>query len=179
MNRKWLYVIIAGLVIACLLLVGYVVGQKLGRGSHFSDRSMFYVFERMVEPLPEARRKEISEAIEQDQKRLRMALRSLNRIRKQVHEQTLAPEFDAEVVSESLAEMRTQLQTVKAIQDERWLTIMQQLTMEERQLLLRHRGGRHEGRNGNTTIWKGPDKPRDQRDRSTSRSIPDINETED
>lgn len=179
MNRKWLYLVIAGLVIACLLLVGYVVGQKLGRGSHFSDRSMFYVFERMVEPLPEARRKEIFEAVEQDQRKLRMALRTLNRTRKQVHEQTLAPEFDADAVAKSLAEMRKQFEVVKTIQDERWLTIMQQLTMEERQLLLRHRGGRHEGRNGNTTIWKTPQKRSDQSDRSTSRAIPDINETED
>ena len=179
MNRKWLYVIIAGLVIACLLLVGYVAGQKLGRGSPFSDRSMFFVFERMVEPLPEARRKAIVEAVEQDQKRLRMALRTLNRTRKQVHEQTLAPEFDADAVAETLAEMRTQLHTVKAIQDELWLTIMQQLTMEERQLLLRHRGGRHEGRNGSTTTWKTSDKPPDRNDRSTSRPIPDIGETED
>ena len=179
MNRKWLYVIIAGLVIACLLLVGYVVGQKLGRGSPFSDRSMFFVFERMVEPLPEARRKAIVESVEQDQKRLRMALRTLNRTRKQVHEQTLAPEFDADAVAKTLAEMRTQLQTVKAIQDELWLPIMQQLTMEERQLLLRHRGGRHEGRNGSATIWKTSEKPRDRGDRSTSRAIPDIGETED
>lgn len=179
MNRKWLYLIIAGLAIACLLLVGYVAGQKLGRGSPFSDRSMFFVFERMVEPLPEARRKEIAKAVEQDQKRLRMALRTLNQTRKRVHEQMLAPEFDADAVSKTLAEMRAQLQAVKAMQDERWLTIMQQLTMEERQLLLRHRGGRHEGRNGNTTKWKTSQKPSDHIDRSKSRAIPDINETED
>lgn len=179
MDRKWLYLIIAGLVIACLLLVGYVVGQKLGRGSPFSDRSMFYVFERMVEPLSEARRKEVAEAVEKDQRKLRMALRSLNRTRKQVHEQTLAPEFDVDAVAQTLADMRSQLQEVKTIQDELWLTIMQQLTVEERQLLLRHRGGRHEGRNGDTTIWKTSEKPRDRGDHPRSHAMPVVDETTD
>lgn len=179
MNRKGLYLIIAVLAIACLLLVGYVVGQKFGRGSPFSDRSMFFVFERIVEPLPEARREEITEAVQQDQRRLRMALRTLSQMRRQVYEQTLAAEFDADAVALTLAEMRTQLQKVKEIQDSRWLSVMQQLTKEERQLLLQHRGGRHEGRDVMVLRQKPPENPSEHRDRHISRPIPPINETED
>ncbi len=146
MERKWLYLIIAILAAVCLLLAGYIVGQRLGRTTTLSDRAMFHVFERMVAPLPENRRAEIVKEITPDQKRLRLALRSLAQIRLRVYQYTLSEDFDPEVLEEMLERMRIQLNEVKKLQDKRWVAIMSRLTLKERRRVLKHRFGRKDDR---------------------------------
>ena len=147
MHRNWLYITIGVLAIACLLLTGYIIGQKIGRGSHYSDRSMFFVVERVLAPLSESRRSEIKSAIAPNQKELRMALRSLNHTRKKINAHLNSNEFNREELTASLAKMRVQLNKVKELQDKSWIDLLDRLSAEERILVLQRLGKRWRDKN--------------------------------
>ena len=150
MDRKWLLLIIAALSVVCLLLAGYVVGQKIGHRSAISDHSMFMVFDTVLEPLPKHRRDEITTNVGATHRELGMALRKLEKIRLEVHNHSLSEELDPKALRQSMKRMRQLFNEVKEIQDERWVILLSHLSHEERELMINHlirKFERHDSRN--------------------------------
>ena len=137
MNKRKILAIALGVsVFANLLLFGYIVGHETNTLSSEPSMDPSYGFPRLLIALPEDRKSELMSSIREQRRGLRGEYGEVSRAQASMFQDFLAEPFDIEELRRSSAIYGDTLCKARASTDTVFLHIVEQLTPEERKVLL-------------------------------------------
>ena len=137
MRTKHLVWLVIGLVIINLGLVGYIVGQHIGRAHSPPIGSFTAGFDVLLHELPEARRAMLIDREREGVSRRELArgYRRIIQARNEVHKELTKETVDEATLRAALSEFRGMFGIAREWHDERLIGLALALTLEERKLV--------------------------------------------
>lgn len=165
MNKQRILVIaLSASVFANLLLFGYIAGRETNTLSSEPSMDPSYGFPRLLIALPEERKSELMSSIREQRRDLRGEYSEVSRAQASMYQDFLAEPFDIEELRSSSAIYGETLCRARASTDTVFLHIVEQLTHEERKVLL-----------DSAKQWRKAHRDSQERRRSTEQADQDSN----
>lgn len=164
-KRRILILALAVSVFANLLLLGYIAGRETKTLAPEQSMDPSYGFPRLLRALPEDRMSELMSSIREQRRDLGGEYREVGRAQASMFRDFLAEPFDIEKLRTSSALYGDTLCKARASTDTMFLHIVEQLTHEERKVLLD--SAKHE--------WRRVNRDSKERKRTTEQTDQDSN----